>query len=75
MFELRWLERKTGNKLMNEHGYYFDETHRILQFRYKYNQPMYSYHSSLIPPEDRYEFVWSDWYDVPTINESEIKNA
>lgn len=75
MFELRWLEHNTGNKLLNERGCYFDETQRVLQFRYKYNQPMYSYNSSLVTSEDRYEFVWSEWQNVPTINESEIKNA
>lgn len=75
MFEVRWLERNTGKKLMNEYGYYFDETVRILQYRYKYNQAVYSYTLDSHPPEDRFEIMWSQWQDVPVIVESEIKSA
>lgn len=75
MFELRWLERNTGKKLMNEYGFYFDETVRVLQYRCKYNQAVYSYTLDLHPPEDRFESVWSGWQDVPVVVESEIKNA
>lgn len=31
--ELRWLERPTGKRLMNEWGYYYDETVKELQWR------------------------------------------
>lgn len=67
MFDIRWIEKSTGKKLMNEHGFYFDETARVLQYRYKYNKTMYSYAPNPIPSEDKFEVVWSDWQDVPVI--------
>lgn len=67
MFELRWLERKTGKRSMNEHGYYYDETVRVLQYRQKYDKTIYS---GLGPHGDFLkELVWSDWVDVPTVEE------
>jgi hypothetical protein len=33
--EIRWCERKTGKKLMNDWGYYYDETVIVLQYRDK----------------------------------------
>lgn len=70
MFEVRWLERETGNRLMYENGFYYAETVRVLQYRYKYSQAVYSYTLDSNPAEDRFETVWSEWTDVPTVKES-----
>lgn len=75
MFEVRWHERATGKSMMNEFGYYFDETTRVLQYRYKYNQAVYSYAPNLLPSNDTFISVWSEWIDVPVISEKEMKNA
>jgi len=67
-FELRWLERKTGMTLMNNHGYYYEETTKTLQYRYKHEITDYS---SKDPYTNYYRnvVVWSDWLDVPTYTE------
>ena len=33
MTEVRWCEKKTGKKVMNDWGFYFDETIQVLQYR------------------------------------------
>ena len=71
MFELRWLESKTGKRLQNEWGFYYDETETVLQYRHKV--PVTDYQSY---DGDRYRvtYEWSEWRDVPTIeNFSKIK--
>lgn len=67
-FELRWLERKTGVRGMNEHGYYYDETVRVLQYRTKIVYTDYSImeHSDTIVGS---KTIWSEWIDVPVISE------
>lgn len=70
-FELRWLERKTGVRGMNEHGYYYDETVRVLQYRVYYDATIYA---GLGPHGDfRKELVWSDWKDVPIVQDLDGK--
>jgi hypothetical protein len=71
MFEVRWFEYETGKTTMNDHGFFYKETNRVLQYRYKYNQAVYSYSSNLGPSaEDRMEIVWSNWEDVPIVQET-----
>jgi len=66
-FELRWLERKTGKQKMNEHGYYYEDTMQVLQYRQKYYKTLYG---SLGPHGDFLtELAWSDWEDVPVVTE------
>lgn len=59
MFEMRWLERNTGRKLMNEWGYYYPETERVLQYRHQ--RPVTDYSSENMVTVT----VWSDWQNVP----------
>ena len=66
-YELRWLNRKTGVRLMNEHGYYYDETVRILQYRVYYDATIYSAIAS--NGDFLKEMVWSEWQDVPEVDE------
>ena len=33
MFEIRWAERETGKQLMNDWGYFYPETTKVLEFR------------------------------------------
>lgn len=68
-FELRWLERKTGKQLMNEWGYYYEETVQVLQVRHKYDTTIYA---GVGPNGDfRRELVWGEWGDVPVVEENE----
>lgn len=55
MFELRWLD-KGGTK--------------VLQYRYKFTQTVYSYPLDSMPDVDRTETVWSKWQDVPVVMET-----
>lgn len=65
--EFRWLNRKTGKRLMNEHGYYYDETVRVLQYRVYYDATIYA---GMGPNGDFLkQMVWSDWTDVPEVDE------
>lgn len=71
MYELRWLERKTGKKLQNEWGFYYDETVQVLQSRCMYDKTIYA---GMGPHGDFLkETAWSDWKDVPVVNEDEAK--
>jgi hypothetical protein len=67
MIELRWLKRKTGKSLMNEHGYFYDETVKILQYRQKYDHTDYG----VITNAGDFSVIrmWSDWIDVPIVEE------
>jgi hypothetical protein len=65
--ELRWLNRKTGKTLQNEHGFYYDETVKILQFRQYYDKTIYA---GMGPHGDFLkQMIWSDWIDVKEVNE------
>lgn len=57
MFELRWAERETGRKTMNEHGWFENETITKLEYRARYNTP---FAGSAQMTE------WTDWQEVPT---------
>lgn len=63
MIELRWLERKTGNTLRNEWGYYYEETVMVLQQRVRYHQERW------VPDggEPVKELAWTDWADIPVV--------
>lgn len=65
--ELRWLERSTGNRSMNEYGYYYDETVRVLQYRRQETVTDYS----LSRDDGSYATIirWTEWIDVPTVSE------
>lgn len=66
-YQLRWLNRKTGKRLMNENGYYYDETIRVLQSRVYYDSTIYA---GMGPNGDfARQMVWSEWQDVPEVNE------
>ena len=69
-YELRWLNRKTSVRLMNEHGYYYDETVRILQYRVYYDATIYSAIAS--NGDFLKEMVWSEWQDVPEVEDVKI---
>lgn len=69
-YELRWLNRKTGVRLMNEHGYYYDETVRVLQYRAYYDATIYSAIAS--NGDFLREMVWSEWQDVPEVEDVKI---
>lgn len=65
MYELRWCERKTGKKLQNEHGFYYDETVKVLQYR---TQKQITDYSFIDPITKKYFSYagWTSWKDVPT---------
>jgi hypothetical protein len=67
MFELRWLERSTGKKLMNEHGFFYDETVKVLQFRQQYETTFYGEIGQ--DGDFMKRMVWGEWKDVPTVTE------
>lgn len=67
MMELRWLERKTGKQCMNEWGYYYDETVRILQYRQQ--ETVTDYRIALYDGSYLTTKRWTDWADVPTVSE------
>jgi len=67
MIELRWLEVETGNRLMNEHGYFYQETTKTLQYRQQVNMTDYSQ----VTESGSGGFVtasqWAEWQAVPTV--------
>lgn len=69
MIEMRWLERRTGKNIMNEHGWLDAEVVTVLQYRERRKvmnmQKMRELGSSYR------EEVWSNWMDVPTVREEE----
>jgi hypothetical protein len=70
MIELRWLEQKTGKRLMNDWGYYYDETTKVLQWR-----TQVVYHRDVVNATGRAastieEYVWTDWRSVPIVQET-----
>lgn len=68
MFELRWLEKQTGKTLMNEHGYYYPETVRVLQYRNKQTVTDYS-GVDPITSDFMKATIWTDWSDVKVVSE------
>lgn len=64
MIELRWLERETGKRLMNEWGYYYPETVRELQYRFQQQTTDYSIETPCKIT------VWSEWQNIETVVES-----
>lgn len=68
MFELRWLERKTGERGMNEWGYYYDKTERILQVRHRMRVTDYSVVEQ-VETHRAHTWVWGEWTDIPVIEE------
>ena len=57
MFELRWAERETGKQLMNDWGYYYPETKKVLEYRARFNVPF---------PGSHHVSEWTEWEEVPT---------
>ena len=57
MFELRWAERETGKRLMNDWGYYYPETTKVLEYRVRFNTPF---------PGSHHVTEWTEWTIVPT---------
>lgn len=66
--ELRWLERQTGKTLMNEWGYYYQETVKILQYRNRLTATDYSNYD-VDAGDFRKTLAWTEWMDVPNIEE------
>ena len=69
MIELRWLEQKTGKRLMNEWGYYYDETVKVLQYRTQVVYHKDTVNDSGLSSGTREELVWTPWRSVPTVAE------
>jgi len=70
MIELRWLEQKTGKRLMNESGYYYDETVKVLQYRTQVVYHRDTLNASGLAMGTREELVWTPWYTVPTVEDT-----
>lgn len=69
-YEVRWLIRKTGNRLQNDYGYYYEETIRVLQYRTYYDATIYA---AIAPNGDfAKQMVWSEWLDVPEVEDVKI---
>lgn len=72
MFELRWLEVETGKTLINEWGYFYQETTKTLQYRQQVNMTEYSQ----IHESGSGGFVtssrWTDWQAVPNVVSAEV---
>lgn len=68
MIELRWLTRKTGDKVINRYGMFSDGEVTVLQYRQKIDTTAYA---GLGPfPETLKNMQWSDWKDVPSVVET-----
>lgn len=57
MIELRWLRRNTGDRTLNEYGFFRDEVEQVLQYR----QKLETTHNE-----------WSDWQNVPIVDQTGI---
>ena len=72
MFELRWLEVETGKTLMDEYGYFYKETTKILQYRQRISTTEYSQ----VHESGSGGFVtssrWTDWQAVPNVVSAEV---
>lgn len=53
MTELRWCEQKTGKKMMNDWGYYYDETVKVLQYRNLVNDQWSDWKDVPIVPDEK----------------------
>lgn len=62
MIEIRWVQYETGKTLMNEWGYYYPETDKKLQYRFRTTATDYSsdVHEKIV--------IWSEWQDVKTVS-------
>jgi hypothetical protein len=67
MIELRWLKRKTGERVLNKYGFFADGEVTVLQYRQKVDVTTYA---GLGPfPDVLKNMQWSDWHDVPVVDE------
>jgi hypothetical protein len=60
MIELRWLHRNTGNRTLNEYGFFRDEVEQVLQYRQKLETTHYE---------------WSEWQNVPIVDQTGIDSV
>lgn len=70
MIEMRWLTRKTGEQVLNKYGFFQDGEMTVLQYRQKVDNTI---RAGLWSSEDIIKtanYQWSDWCDVPTVNET-----
>lgn len=70
MIELRWLRRNTGNRTLNQYGFFQDETEQVLQFRQKVDVTVYAGMGPF--PESWQNMQWSDWTDVPVLDQTKV---
>jgi hypothetical protein len=55
MIELRWVRRNTGNRVLNEYGFFRDEVEQVLQYRQELDTTPYE---------------WTEWQDVPVLDQT-----
>jgi hypothetical protein len=70
MVELRWLTRKTGDKVINKYGFFKDNETTVLQYRQVVDKTI---RAGMWSTEDVLQTAnhqWSDWLDVPTVIEN-----
>lgn len=58
MIEMRWLQRSTGEQVINKYGMFTSGLETVLQYRQIMNQTH-----------------WSEWQDVPTVQELPINTS
>jgi hypothetical protein len=77
MVELRWLTRKTGDRVINKYGFFKDNEITVLQYRQVVDKTIragmpgieYGAPWGQVPPINQH-WDWSDWKDVPTVIEN-----
>jgi len=68
MFELRWLEKETGKRMINELGLAYPETTKVLQYRQKiavadYSRTLESGSGGFVQTQ-----TWTEWKEVPVVS-------
>jgi hypothetical protein len=61
MIELRWARRNTGNRVLNEYGFFRDEIEQVLQYRQELDTT---------PLTETANYEWSEWQDVPVLDQT-----
>ncbi len=71
MIELRWHKRYTGKVIIDQYGLDANETETVLQYRQKVDTTV---RAGLDWSHDDFartaNYQWSDWSDVPTLDET-----
>lgn len=68
MVEMRYIKRNTGRYVKDEEGWSKLEVETVLQFRVRIL--FVDIQGNLVDPEFDKRQQWSEWMDVPTVDET-----